>query len=548
MPQVLQLDPRDNVLIALTDLKEGEAVEFGGARFSLVTRVPAKHKFATQDLTVGAAITMYGVLVGKASQSIRKGELLTLSNIHHQAAPYAGKHLQYHWTPPDAARWKQRNFLGYHRHDGQVGTRNYWLVVPLVFCENRNILNLKQAFEEELGFAAPQVYRRHVAELAKLYREGKTEEIRISGEPGHGAALKPNRLFPNIDGVKFLLHEGGCGGTREDSTNLCGLIAGYINHPNVAGATVLSLGCQHAQVDILREQIERRNPDFDKPLVILEQQKSGSEFAMLSSAIGQTFQGLAEANKLTRAPADLSHLCVGLKCGGSDGFSGLSANPAIGHTSDLLAALQARTILAEFPELCGVEQELIDRSVNFEVGERFIHLMQEYANRARAVRASFDMNPSPGNMRDGLLTDAMKSAGAAKKGGTSPVTAVLDYPEYSHEPGLNLLCTPGNDVECVTAQVAAGCSVVLFTTGLGTPTGNPIAPVVKLSTNSLLAKRMPDIIDVDTGPIISGDSTIEQMGEQVLDYVIRVASGEVRTKAEQKNQEDFIPWKRGVSL
>ena len=547
MAQVLQLDPRDNVLIALADLKQGDAVQFGDERFSLVTRVPAKHKFATQDLSVGDAITMYGVLVGKASAPIRKGELLTLTNIHHEAAPYGGKRLQYEWTSPDVSQWKQRNFLGYHRRDGQVGTRNYWLVVPLVFCENRNILNLKQAFEEELGFAAPQLYRQQVAELAKLYREGKSEEVRVS-PPRHDVESRPSKLFSNIDGVKFLLHEGGCGGTREDSINLCGLIAGYINHPNVAGATVLSLGCQNAQVEILREQLARRNPDVDKPLIVLEQQKSGSEFVMLSSAIAQTFQGLAEANKLTRAPADLSHLCVGLKCGGSDGFSGLSANPAIGHTSDLLAALRARTILAEFPELCGVEQELIDRSVNREVGDRFIHLMQEYANRARAVRASFDMNPSPGNMRDGLLTDAMKSAGAAKKGGTSPVTAVLDYPEYSREPGLNLLCTPGNDVECVTAQVAAGCSVVLFTTGLGTPTGNPIAPVVKLSTNSSLAKRMPDIIDVDTGPIISGESTIEQMGEQVLDYVIRVASGEVRTKAEQKNQEDFIPWKRGVSL
>lgn len=548
MPQVLQLDPRDNVLIALTDLKEGDAVEFGGATFTLASRIPAKHKFAMQDLATGAAITMYGVLVGKASQSIRRGELLTLSNIHHEAAPYAGKQSQYHWKPPNVSRWKQLNFLGYHRSDGQVGTRNYWVIVPLVFCENRNILNLKQAFEEELGFAAPQLYRRQVAELAKLYREGKTEDLTISEKPRPGAESQPNRLFPNIDGVRFLLHEGGCGGTREDSNNLCGLIAGYINHPNVAGATVLSLGCQHAQVSILREQLARRNPHFGKPLIILEQQKSGSEFVMLSKAIRQTFTGLAEANELTRASADLSHLCVGLKCGGSDGFSGLSANPAIGHTSDLLAALRARTVLAEFPELCGVEQELIDRSVNREVGDRFIQLMQDYANRAQAVRASFDMNPSPGNMRDGLLTDAMKSAGAAKKGGASPVTAVLDYPEYSKEPGLNLLCTPGNDVECVTAQVAAGCSVVLFTTGLGTPTGNPIAPVVKLSTNSLLAKRMPDIIDVDTGPIISGDSTIEQMGEQVLDYVIRVASGEVRTKAEQKNQEDFIPWKRGVSL
>jgi altronate hydrolase len=158
------------------------------------------------------------------------------------------------------------------------------------------------------------------------------------------------------------------------------------------------------------------------------------------------------------------------------------------------------------------------------------------------------MNPSPGNMRDGLLTDAMKSAGAAKKGGSSPITAVLDYPEYSTQMGLNLQCTPGNDVECVTAQVGAGASVVLFTTGLGTPTGNPIAPVVKLSTNSALARRMPDIIDIDTGGIISGDKSIQQMGEEVLEFVVQVASGQTRTKAEGKGQEDFIPWKRGISL
>ncbi len=241
-------------------------------------------------------------------------------------------------------------------------------------------------------------------------------------------------------------------------------------------------------------------------------------------------------------------MCVGLKCGGSDGFSGISANPAIGHTSDLLVALGARTILSEFPELCGVEQELINRAVSRDVADRFIYLMRSYSERAKAVGAGFDMNPSPGNMRDGLLTDAMKSAGAAKKGGTAPVAAVLDYPEYSTTPGLHLQCTPGNDVECVTAQVGAGASVVLFTTGLGTPTGNPIAPVIKLSTNSTLARRMPDIIDIDTGPIISGESTIEEMGETILDLVVQVASGDIQTKAEQKNQQDFIPWKRGVSL
>lgn len=547
MQKILQLDRRDNVLIALTDLRQGEEIQFNGTKYPLATPVAAKHKFAITDLAQGAEVIMYGVLVGKTYQPVKRGEALTLRNLRHESSEYHEKSSAYEWKAPDISRWRERKFQGYRRSDGQVGTRNHWIVVPLVFCENRNILNLKQAFEEELGFAAPQEYRQQVAELAKAFREGNSGGSKSTATPG-STGKAPPKLFPNVDGIRFLLHEGGCGGTREDSNNLCGLIAGYINHPNVAGATVLSLGCQHAQVEILQEQINRRNPNLGKPVVIFEQQKSGSEYSMLSSAISTTFEGLVEANKAHREPAELKHLCVGLKCGGSDGFSGLSANPAIGHTSDLLAALKARTILSEFPELCGVEQDLINRSVTGEVGNRFMELMREYESRARAVKSSFAMNPAPGNMRDGLLTDAMKSAGAAKKGGTSPVTAVLDYPEYSREPGLNLLCTPGNDVECVTGQVGAGANIVLFTTGLGTPTGNPITPVVKLSTNKALAQRMPDIIDIDTGAIITGETSIEQMGEAILDRVIQVASGEIHTKAEEKNQEDFIPWKRGVSL
>jgi altronate hydrolase len=546
--KILQLDSRDNVLIALTDLKKDEQIDFAGQSYVLASNVPAKHKFATEDLEPGADVVMYGVLVGKAVKAIPRGGLLSINNIHHEAAPFHGKSADFRWTPPNVSQWRQRTFMGYHRSDGQVGTRNYWLVVPLVFCENKNIDVLKQAFEEELGFARPQIYRHQVAELKKLYREGKSEEIKTREFAKAAAAHQPDRVFENIDGIKFLIHEGGCGGTREDTDNLCGLIAGYINHPNVAGATVLSLGCQHSQAGMLRQKINQRNSGFEKSLVVVEQQQSGSELAMLSDAIRQTFLGLIGANKSKRAPAPLSKLCVGLKCGGSDGFSGLTANPAIGHTSDLLAALGGRTILSEFPELCGVEQELINRSTRNEVGDRFIHLMRDYAARAKAVHAGFDMNPSPGNMRDGLLTDAMKSAGAAKKGGTSPVTAVLDYPEYSSEPGLNLQCTPGNDVECVTAQVGAGANVVLFTTGLGTPTGNPITPVVKLSTNTTLSERMHDIIDIDTGGIISGKTTIEKMGEDILELVVKVASGEIHTKAELKGQEDFIPWKRGVSL
>lgn len=546
--KVLQLDAKDNVLIALVDLTQGEHVQFEENTYTLVSDVPAKHKFAIKDLAAGADVVMYGVLVATSIKAIRRGERLTPLNVRHQASALHEKSGEYHWNPPDVSRWEQRTFMGYHRSDGQVGTRNYWLVVPLVFCENRNVDVLKQAFEEELGFAAPQIYRRQVARLAGLYREGRTEELKSRIEWHKRADTPSARLFENIDGVKFLLHQAGCGGTRDDSDTLCGLIAGYIHHPNVAGATVLSLGCQSAQVDILRRQIYERNPNFDKPLFVLEQQQSGSEYAMLSEAIQKTFMGLIEANQNTRMPAVLSSLCVGLKCGGSDGFSGISANPAVGHAADLLVALGARAILSEFPELCGVEQEFINRSVSKEIGTRFAQLMRDYQARALSVGSSFEMNPSPGNIRDGLITDAMKSSGAAKKGGTSPVTAVLDYPQYSTQAGLQLQCTPGNDVECVTAQVGAGANVVLFTTGLGTPTGNPIAPVIKLSTNSSLADRMGDIIDWDTGGILTGAKTVPQMGEEVLDLVVRVASGEVRTKAELNAQNDFIPWKRGISL
>ena len=547
-PRVLQLDPRDNALVALTDLRKGEIVEFGGERYELLSHIAGKHKFVTQDVPAGGGIYMYGVLVGKTSEPLRRGELLSTRNLRHAAAPFHDQDSAVRWSPPDISRWAGKQFQGYFRADGQVGTRNYWIVLPLVFCENRNLGVLKQAFEEELGFAAPQVYHRQVAELARLYREGKAEQLRSASLSSGTASPTKSRVFRNIDGIKFLLHEGGCGGTREDAQNLCGLLAGYIHHPNVAGATVLSLGCQHSQVSMLQEEVKRRDANFSKPLLIFEQQKSGSESAMLSAAISDTFLGLVEAEKAERRPAALSHLSLGLKCGGSDGFSGISANPAIGHTADLVAALGGRGILSEFPELCGVEQELINRCVSRDVAQKFMQLVRDYAARAKAVRSGFEMNPSPGNIRDGLLTDAMKSAGAAKKGGTSPVTAVLDYPEYSMRPGLHLQCTPGNDVECVTAQVGAGANVVLFTSGLGTPTGNPIAPVIKLSTNSELARRMPDIIDIDTGGIISGETSIEQMGENILQFVIEVASGERHTKAEMLVQNDFIPWKRGVSL
>jgi altronate hydrolase len=221
-----------------------------------------------------------------------------------------------------------------------------------------------------------------------------------------------------------------------------------------------------------------------------------------------------------------------MECGGSDGFSGISANPAVGYVSDLLVALGGSVILSEFPELCGVEQELSDRCIDDATATRFMDLMRTYNNKALAEGSGFHANPSPGNIRDGLIT----------------VVDVLDYPEKIAKPGLNLLCTPGNDVESTTAEVGAGANLVLFTTGLGTPTGNPIAPVVKLSTSTRLFTRMPDIIDFNCGTIIEGKETIQQAGERILEFVIEVASGNIKTKAALLGQDDFIPWRRGVSL
>lgn len=545
----LRIHPHDNVLVALQNLEQGTEINFGGSIFPLVDRVAAKHKFAINELVQGAEIYMYGVLVGKATSTIPKGGVLTTANVHHASDSYRLGERKLNWHQPDTSNFEGKSFMGYHRTDGSVGTANYWIVVPLVFCENRNIQVLKEALVDKLGYKKAKSYEGDVEQLMELYQAGKSVEEILNADI-QASIDKPNskRLFKNIDGIKFLNHSMGCGGTKDDSDALCGLIAGYITHPNVAGATVLSLGCQHAQVSILQAEIAKRDPAFNKPMVVLEQQKVGTESELLQQALKQTFAGLVQANQTQRQPASLSKLCIGLECGGSDGFSGISANPALGYVSDMLVTMGGSVILAEFPELCGVEQELSDRCADEETANRFMHLMTTYNARAEADGSGFYANPSPGNVRDGLITDAIKSAGAAKKGGTSPVTAVLDYPEKVTKPGLNLLCTPGSDVESTTAEVGSGANIVLFTTGLGTPTGNPITPVIKLSTNTVMFERMPDIIDINCGTIIEGDETIQQAGERILNYVIQVASGEAEPKSVKLGQDDFIPWKRGVSL
>ncbi len=542
---VVKLDTKDNVLVALTDLEKGKTVVFDNESFVMQDTIKAKHKFYMSDFKSGDAIFMYGVLVGKVEFDVTKGSLMTTDNLKHAAETYSYREVDYTWEIPDVSKYKNTTFNGFKRNDGRVGTANYWLFVPTVFCENRNLDVIKEALHNELGYSVSDKYTQYTHQVVEAYKNGlDIENLGIDLMPTNTT----NRLFKNVDGIKFLNHQGGCGGTRQDSATLSSLLASYANHPNVAGITVLSLGCQHLQVEDFKNDVLKQNPLFDKPLLVFEQQNAQSEEQLIADAIQKTFSGLIEINKLERTLQPLSELCIGVKCGASDGFSGVSANPAVGYTADMLVALGGKVLLAEFPELCGVEQNLIDRCETEESANKFIHLMSSYDELAHKVGSGFHMNPSPGNIKDGLITDAIKSAGAAKKGGTSPVVDVLDYTELATKSGLSLVCTPGNDVEATTGKAAAGATLILFTTGLGTPTGNPVCPVIKVATNSILATKMKDIVDIDCGLVISGEKTIEEMGEAILDYCIKAASGEIIPKAVLLNQDDFIPWKRGVSL
>jgi altronate hydrolase len=544
--KVLKINAADNVLVALTNLSKNETIHFEGRYYILQDDINAKHKFFLTDLQEGDDIIMYGVIVGKAQQNIVSGSLMTIANTKHATQNYSYRNATTQWKAPNIDKFANKTFNGFYRTDGRVGTANYWLFIPTVFCENRNLDVIKESLVNELGYAATEKYRHFVKEL--IAAKNKNDHVQNVQLTPSSLETKAERYFKNIDGIKFLNHDGGCGGIRQDAAMLGKLLAAYANHPNVGGVTILSLGCQNLQTNELVNEIKNTNPNFDKPLYIFEQQQSHSEEQLISDAIKQTFLGLIEINKQERKPAPLDKLCIGVKCGGSDGFSGISANPAVGYCSDLLVALGGKVLLAEFPELCGAEQNLLDRTADIKNANKFISLMKNYSDNVEKVGSSFAFNPSPGNIKDGLITDAMKSNGAALKGGTSPIVDVLDYTEQATKAGLNLVCTPGNDVEATTGKAASGATLILFTTGLGTPTGNPICPTIKISTNSNLTKRMNDIIDIDCGPIVEAEKSIEEMGEEILEYCIKAASGEVTPKAVLLQQDDFIPWKRGVSL
>ena len=298
---------------------------------------------------------------------------------------------------------------------------------------------------------------------------------------------------------------------------------------------------------MFKESLFARNPNFDKPTLYFRQQEWNSEEQMMQTALKQTYESMKAVKPQSRVDVPLSYLKLGVKCGASDGFSGISGNPAMGLVSDWLVTLGGASGLAEFPELCGAEGDMVKRCIAFDDKKKFLELMERYEKTANFFSTTIADNPSPGNIADGLITDAIKSTGAAKKGGTSPISAVCDYAEPMPNSGLSLVCTPGNDVDAVTGLVAAGCNVVIFSTGLGTPTGNPIVPVLKISTNSAIAERLSDMIDYDCGPIIEG-VPLPTISEGLFERVIETASGDYKVKADRLEQYDFLLWKRSLDL
>lgn len=380
---ILKIHPADNVIVALQNLKKNETVIFNNKSFYIQEDISAKHKFFEHEMQEGDKIIMYGVTVGKVQQHVYSGSLMTTANVKHAADDFEYRPYNYYWQAPDVSTFSGRTFMGYHRNDGRVGSANYWLFIPTVFCENRNLDVIREALHTQLGYTVTDKYKQKTQLLVDLYENDS--DVASADLHIKQSTINTKRLFNNVDGIKFLNHQGGCGGTREDASILSKLLAAYADHPNVSGITILSLGCQNLQTQQLLNDIQKANANFDKPLLVFEQQQSISEEDLITDAIKKTFLGLIEINKLERKPATLDKLCIGVKCGGSDGFSGISANPAVGYCSDLITALGGKILLAEFPELCGAEQGLIDRTLDEAAAKKSIHLMKTYNQAAHKV-------------------------------------------------------------------------------------------------------------------------------------------------------------------
>jgi altronate dehydratase len=497
---VIHLHSSDNVAIARVALSPGQDLRVNGRPITVEHPVPAGHKIAVAAIGPGENVLRYGQVIGRARVGIQPGQHVHTHNIAFEELSFTyefpGSETPVPKPPKDTS-----TFLGYRREDGRVGTRNYIAVVAASNC------------------AA------HTAELIAASYDGET-------------------LPPNVDGVAAFPHGEGCGHSiGPDTEQLQRTLAGVLNHPNVSAAIILGLGCEVNQID---HYLGEGAPRTDR-LIGMTLQSSGGTRATVEAARTAIAAMLERAAAEKRVETPASKIVLGLNCGGSDSFSGITANPALGACCDQLAALGGTAVLAETTEIFGAEHLLVRRARNRQVAEKLLGFIAGYKTYLNRFGGSFDDNPTPGNKAGGLTNILEKSLGAVAKAGTSTLNDVVDYAERIASPGFVFMNTPGYDPISLTGLAAGGVNMIAFTTGRGSAIGFPTVPVIKIASNSATYRRMRDNMDVNAGRIADGEATVAQIGREIFDLLLRVASGE-KTCSERLGHKEFVPWRIGPVL
>ncbi len=498
--KTILLSHRDNVGVARQDLDLGiELVDSAGAIIRLRGAVPAGHKLALRDIPQGCHVYKYSQVIGKAGRHIQPGDWVHTHNL--EAAHEMNRHefAVDHPQPPVLPDFLPRTFRGYRRADGRVGTRNHIAVVAISNCAS------------------------HVCE---------------------GIATESQLLrLESIDGVFALPHQEGCGHHAGPDVDLLErTLKGIIRHPNVFAVLVVGLGCEVNS--LARYTGSLLDTRYGKPAAALEIQTTGGTLKTIAEGVRRVRELAETAGTLQRSEEPAAHLVVGLNCGGSDAFSGISANPALGYASDLLVSAGGTVVLAETPEVFGAEHVLTRRAADVRTGMRLVHIINRYQEYAARFGASMNSNPAPGNLRGGITNIVEKSLGAVMKGGSTTLAAVVDYGEQVRVQGLVMMDTPGYDPVSITGLAAGGCNLIAFTTGRGSAIGFPVVPVLKIATNSRMFRRMSDNMDVNAGEIVDGVSSIQDKGIEIYKHIIDTASGE-KTRSELLGHREFAPWRIG---
>lgn len=496
------LHPQDNIAVARVPLSPGQQIEIGGHTITAKQAIPAGHKVALVQIASGAPVLRYGECIGHAVRLIEPGE-----HVHEHNLAFEEVHLTYQFPADTSSAAPQPakavpTFLGYQRADGRVGTRNYIAIVAASNCAAHTAERIAESFA---GMQLP----------------------------------------PNVDGIVAFPHGEGCGHSiGPDTLQLQRTLEGVLDHPNVSAALILGLGCEVNQIDHYLGAANGSRADYSERLIGMTLQESGGTRSTIEQAHRdlQRFIDRAAAEFRTEVPA--SKIVLGLNCGGSDSFSGITANPALGFCSDLLAGIGATSVLAETTEIFGAEHLLVRRAQNRAVAEKLLHCVDQYKAYLRQFGGSFNDNPSPGNKKGGLSNILEKSLGAVAKAGTSPLMDVVDYAERIHSPGFVFMNTPGYDPVSLTGLAAGGANLIAFTTGRGSAIGFPTIPVLKISSNSATYHRMLDNMDINAGRIADGDASVEEVGREIFEALIQVASGE-KTCAEKLGHKEFVPWRIG---